>query len=439
MMVCTLDRRIGISTGVYALLIVSLSIYIPLSIFTSVLKEGFNIYITRTLFAMTLYIDTIVIVIALAFAQVIKNVDVRLNYEALTEAVEGSEVAIKLRLEPQRISNLLKVVNVWVKSDMGLRSTRWSYSGSDRHLEIFLSGYPGLHKVQQIDIESSSILHLLSVRFTITFVKPIEVRIVPRGYGRRFNVDVVVPYPLLLEGRASRRKGVGAEVMGVREFVPDDDYRRIHWKATARTGKLMVKEYEQKIFRNAVIVVAIHHWFFSGEPPPLIFLFRLIIDVVETLTSMGMRIALGVVTEKDIKITELMDISRVYNVYKVLSEVEWPIDALFRYTSSNKVVRWFTLTIVEDICRDPCIVLLAIDPLDSIDIDNLLYISRILRRRKHVMKVLLTAPAILRFLYTSNVTLADVGAVESEIYRMKKVLSMFTYGDVYLPTAYLKP
>ena len=50
---------------------------------------------------------------------------------------------------------------------------------------------------------------------------------------------------LLAEGPEAR--GVGLEdatrYRGVREYVPGDAWKRVHWKATARTGRLMVREF----------------------------------------------------------------------------------------------------------------------------------------------------------------------------------------------------
>lgn len=62
---------------------------------------------------------------------------------------------------------------------------------------------------------------------------------------------VPLPYfrPLLGEltgGETVRRRThyVTTNVSGVRDYVPGDSFNRIHWRSTARTGRLVVKEFE---------------------------------------------------------------------------------------------------------------------------------------------------------------------------------------------------
>jgi len=42
----------------------------------------------------------------------------------------------------------------------------------------------------------------------------------------------------------ANRSGSGTELFGVREYVPGDALRRIHWRSSARRGALVVREYE---------------------------------------------------------------------------------------------------------------------------------------------------------------------------------------------------
>src|SRR5205823_9654444 len=47
----------------------------------------------------------------------------------------------------------------------------------------------------------------------------------------------------------------GLEFYGMREYVPGDDLRRIVWRATARTGKVMVREAEQGITDHITLLL----------------------------------------------------------------------------------------------------------------------------------------------------------------------------------------
>lgn len=53
----------------------------------------------------------------------------------------------------------------------------------------------------------------------------------------------------------TRQKGIGTEFFGLRNYFPMDEHRRIDWKATAKTGKLMIREYETE--KNITILILI--------------------------------------------------------------------------------------------------------------------------------------------------------------------------------------
>jgi uncharacterized protein (DUF58 family) len=55
--------------------------------------------------------------------------------------------------------------------------------------------------------------------------------------------------------RAARLMGTGREFESLREYQPDDEYRRIDWKATARRGKLISRQYEVERSQNVVLVL----------------------------------------------------------------------------------------------------------------------------------------------------------------------------------------
>jgi uncharacterized protein (DUF58 family) len=85
--------------------------------------------------------------------------------------------------------------------------------------------------------------------------------------------DIIVyprPLPLpsiYLQGLASYRlreqrtapfAGGAQEFYGIRPYQYGDDLRHIHWKSTARTGRLAIKEFEQRVSTAATIILDLH-------------------------------------------------------------------------------------------------------------------------------------------------------------------------------------
>jgi len=85
--------------------------------------------------------------------------------------------------------------------------------------------------------------------------EPFELLVHPR-------VDLVSDRPLTrqfedppMRPPVSKPWPSGLEFYGMREYVPGDDLRRIVWRASARTGKIMVREAEQGITDKITLIL----------------------------------------------------------------------------------------------------------------------------------------------------------------------------------------
>lgn len=59
-------------------------------------------------------------------------------------------------------------------------------------------------------------------------------------------------------GNWRSRQGAGSELLNLREYRPGDPMRAIHWKATARTGHMMVRETVEEASAEFVLLIETH-------------------------------------------------------------------------------------------------------------------------------------------------------------------------------------
>jgi uncharacterized protein (DUF58 family) len=69
--------------------------------------------------------------------------------------------------------------------------------------------------------------------------------------------------------RPVRVAGASTEFERVREYLPDDEFRRINWKATARRGQPMVNQFEAERSQNLVILLDAGRFMAALADPPL--------------------------------------------------------------------------------------------------------------------------------------------------------------------------
>ncbi|MBX3248879.1 MAG: DUF58 domain-containing protein [Myxococcales bacterium] len=121
------------------------------------------------------------------------------------------------------------------------------------------------------------VLHGLAVRLRgpfglfetpLYFPNPLVIRVLPRAAARRGG-GAARAHGAAMEssGRTrARRRGGGTELHELRELVPGDPFKSIAWKASARRGRLLVREVEQEIRQTRWIVLDVSGTMRGGVP-----------------------------------------------------------------------------------------------------------------------------------------------------------------------------
>lgn len=109
----------------------------------------------------------------------------------------------------------------------------------------------GIYVMGDTVMESGDLLGILSLSRHATHHDTLVVypQVAPvRGWG------ALQPEELGQREATRRRSDESTNVLGVREYVPGDRLSRIHWRATARRGQLLAKEFEMHVSSELLFI-----------------------------------------------------------------------------------------------------------------------------------------------------------------------------------------
>ena len=107
----------------------------------------------------------------------------------------------------------------------------------------------GLHKLGPLVVESSAPFGLFRRRRNVTGEQPVLVY--PQVLPMRHLAMAQGFSGMESQGRRGR---TGTDLAGTRNYVPGDPRRSIHWRNSAKTGQLMVKELEDPLDRTTYLL-----------------------------------------------------------------------------------------------------------------------------------------------------------------------------------------
>jgi len=107
-----------------------------------------------------------------------------------------------------------------------------------------------------INIRFQSVLGLFTYQTTIDDTEHKTLKVYPNILDiRQQSLNAHKGYILESGIKPSGHKGLGTDFEGLRDFVPDDEYRRVNWPASARRGKLVTNDYKDEKSQNILLVL----------------------------------------------------------------------------------------------------------------------------------------------------------------------------------------
>lgn len=119
-------------------------------------------------------------------------------------------------------------------------------SGTQKHITYQLRPTKrGVYNFGSIRVFAASPIHFFTRRFTLD--EPVEISVYPSYLQLRKYQIMAISNRLNEAGvKKIRRFGHSMEFEQIKEYVPGDDYRTLNWKATAKSGQLMVNTYSDE-------------------------------------------------------------------------------------------------------------------------------------------------------------------------------------------------
>jgi len=170
--------------------------------------------------------------------------------------VEGDSVDIDLKIQNKWwIPRFLLSVQYSIESQRGKADESLVLVGVGPHSLTEGSTAPkvstrGIHELSEVTIESMGLFGLFKRRRKFTSTDSV---LVFPSWTHISQVGLLESSRGVAEGASKSRSGI--EVAGTRRYVAGDAYRNIHWRNSARTGRLAVKEFDSWSERSVAILV----------------------------------------------------------------------------------------------------------------------------------------------------------------------------------------
>lgn len=174
----------------------------------------------------------------------------------LAGPVEGEEFHVDLRLKNRWwIPRFLLNVEYSIDSNRGTSNQSMVVIGTGPRGSTQGTTSPelttrGIHELSEVSVEARGLFGLFRRRRTFTKADSI---LVHPSWELISQVGLLDSSTGISEGASKSRSGI--EVAGTRRYVAGDAYRNIHWRNSARTGRLAVKEFDSWAERSVAVLI----------------------------------------------------------------------------------------------------------------------------------------------------------------------------------------
>lgn len=207
-------------------------------------------------------------------------------------AFEGDEVPVEVIVEGARGARMIEVSDAFGPSitvEQRMLEPGPLEPGVRRRLRYvaYCSRHWGLHPVGPLQIHASDPAGLFHAGKNLPGTE--DFAVFPQVYDVAGLQELGARSTLVPHESSAGRPGQSLVPMGIREYRPGDDLRRVHWPATARRGTLMVKEVEVDLAPYFTVIIDLdrRHRAGMGRKSTLEYVLRTSASVIWTAVRTG--------------------------------------------------------------------------------------------------------------------------------------------------------
>ncbi|MCX8185237.1 MAG: DUF58 domain-containing protein [Sulfolobales archaeon] len=311
-------------------------------------------------------------------------------------------------------------------------SLKTSRRGGSLRVDLAALARVGLHRVS--DVQLVARVKAFALVFRVIVKADLVLRVVPRVDAAVSLSRAGVPYDIGLS--YTGRIGSGTQFYGNREYRPGDELRHVDWKASSRTGRLVVKTFEREVFRRVLLVIPISERFFREFSEAFDALVSELLKIVAELVRRGTEVIVSVVSQQNpplpvfVRIRSIDDLAHLAEYF---SYVSWSEESRNRYLTYRSAL-WTSVKLLSEVPGRSIVIYLG-EPESDVDIAAGRIVVNIVRNLGHEPIFTLVSPEVIR------VTLGEPSADDlAELARSLRVttsslssiarVSRFYYDDL---------
>ncbi len=312
--------------------------------------------------------------------------------------VAGEPFSISIALSPWFLP-MAKVFRAELAGSRGILvlTTKSRREGGSLRASLEVVCMVGSHRVEEI------ILHVrlaaLATTLRVTLRADVAVRAVPRVSDVLATASAGTPYDIGLS--STGRPGPGTQFYMDREYRPGDDLRRVDWKASSRTGKLVVKTFEREACRRVLLVLPVTSGYLERASRAFDMLAGELVRLAAELVRRGVEVVVAAVsgTSPDIpayvRVRSIDDLADLADYFSRIRWSETARDLSLEYRSAL----WTSVRLLaEGIAGKSVVVYLGV-PESEVDLVAGRIVADVVRRMGHEPVFAMVSPGLLRVAY----------------------------------------